>query len=268
MDHYFRCYLRNKKLVPDVSQYISTPYIEPPMETQPDPVSTVSDISGYNPLRDDYDFEYDNDAELMLKDVEILGDEDENEKELKTCMLRAFNRRLEEREQRKAFVLERGLINMKSLMAEERKKSKAEQDLNSRMKPFSRFLSKEDYAKLLKGLTKELKLRERIMQLQKLRRDGIRTLEEADRVDNPDSKDPVLLNVDQMDGVELLSPEEKRLCSLLHIVPRHYLSIKSTIIQECCKNGFVGRDDSTKITLDVERRQKVYDFFVSCGWIT
>ena len=34
---------------------------------------------------------------------------------------------------------------------------------------------------MLKGLTKELKLRERIMQLQKLRRDGIRTLEEADR---------------------------------------------------------------------------------------
>ena len=25
---------------------------------------------------------------------------------------------------------------------------------------------------------------------------------------------PVLLNVDQMDGVELLSPEEKRLCSV------------------------------------------------------
>ncbi len=29
----------------------------------------------------------------MLKDVDILGDEDEKEKELKTCMLRAFNRK-------------------------------------------------------------------------------------------------------------------------------------------------------------------------------
>lgn len=38
--------------------------------------------------------EYDNDAELMLKDVEILGDEDDKEKELKTCLFRAFNRTL------------------------------------------------------------------------------------------------------------------------------------------------------------------------------
>ena len=62
------------------------------------------------------------------------------------------------------------------------------------------------------------------MQLQKLRRDGIRTLEEADRIEELDGKEltncfewsisPVLLNVDQMDGVELLSPEEKRLCSV------------------------------------------------------
>lgn len=51
-----------------------------------------SDINGYNALRNDYDVEYDNDAELMLKDVEILGDEDDKEKELKTCLFRAFNR--------------------------------------------------------------------------------------------------------------------------------------------------------------------------------
>lgn len=42
---------------------------------------------------------------------------------------------------------------------------------------------------MLKGLTKELKLRERIMQLQKLRRDGIRTLEEADRIEELDGKE-------------------------------------------------------------------------------
>ena len=30
----------------------------------------------------------------MLKDVEILGDEDEKEKELKMCLIRAFNRQV------------------------------------------------------------------------------------------------------------------------------------------------------------------------------
>lgn len=59
-----------------------------------------------------------------------------------------------------------------------------EQELQDRLKPFSRFLSEEDYAKLLRGLKKELKLRERILFLQKRRRDGVRTLEDADRADD------------------------------------------------------------------------------------
>lgn len=82
------------------------------------------DINGYSVYRNDYDVEYDNDAELMLKDVEILGDEDEREKELKTCIIRAFNRRLDEREKRKKFVLERGLLNLREKLNEEKKESK------------------------------------------------------------------------------------------------------------------------------------------------
>ena len=66
---------------------------------------------------------------------------------------------------------------------------------------------------------------------------------------------------------------------MLHLVPRHYLSIKATVIQECCKwgvwrgvecrNGFAARDEvAKKITIDVERKEKIFDFFISCGWIT
>ena len=80
--------------------------------------------------------EYDNDAEVMLKDVEILGDEDEKEKELKMCLIRAFNRqfqnrslfvgRLAERNKRKQFVLERNLLDLRSILSEERKMSKVQ----------------------------------------------------------------------------------------------------------------------------------------------
>ena len=82
------------------------------------------DINGYSPYRNDYDIEYDNEAELMLKDVDIIGDEDEREMELKTCILRAFNRRLEEREKRKQFVLERGLLNLRDNLIDEKRESK------------------------------------------------------------------------------------------------------------------------------------------------
>ena len=173
-----------------------------------------SDISGYNPLRDDYDVEYDNDAEMMLKDVDILGDEDDKEKELKTCMLRAFNR-----------MCVRALIIMESLnvprsfartreaeevcggarpsRSEEHSKRRkeetegsftlccypqVEQDIVNLMKPFARFLPKKDYDMLMNGLIKEAKLRERIAKLQRYRKMGIRTLEEVERFEKEGAK--------------------------------------------------------------------------------
>ncbi|KAK8826021.1 transcriptional adapter 2-alpha [Blastocystis sp. ATCC 50177/Nand II] len=274
VDHYMKCYLSHNNLLPDPSSVLHDTFQETFNDDQVPPYTGPgSDISGYNPLRDDYDVEYDNDAEMMLKDVDILGDEDDKEKELKTCMLRAFNRRLQEREKRKKFVVERGLLDLKNILNEEKKKPKVEQDIVNLMKPFARFLSKKDYDMLMNGLIKEAKLRERIAKLQRYRKMGIRTLEEVERFEKEGAKKEddkvVMMDVEKMDGAELLKPEEKRLCSLLHLVPRHYLSIKSTIIQECCKNGFASRDEvAKKITIDVERKDKIFDFFISCGWIT
>lgn len=35
------------------------------------------------------------------------------------------------------------------------------------------------------------------------------------------------------------------------------------------RNGIIQQENGgQRITIDVERRQQVYDFFVSCGWIT
>lgn len=133
--------------------------------------------------------EFDNDAELILKDVEILGDEDDREKELKTCLLRGFNERLNERNKRKRFVRERGLLNLRDMLNEEKKDSKEKQDINNRLKPFSRFLTQEKYDELLKGLLTEAKLRERILLLQGYRKNGIRTLEEAERLEREKKKE-------------------------------------------------------------------------------
>ena len=168
-----------------------------------------SDISGYNPLRDDYDVEYDNDAEMMLKDVDILGDEDDKEKELKTCMLRAFNRmcvmrslivcrsfaRTRETEEVCGGARASGPDEHSKRGEEETEGSFApfcypqvEQDIVNLMKPFARFLSKKDYDMLMNGLIKEAKLRERIAKLQRYRKMGIRTLEEVERFEKEGAK--------------------------------------------------------------------------------
>ncbi|KAK8800036.1 hypothetical protein WA588_002854 [Blastocystis sp. NMH] len=273
--HYVDVYLSTPDKLPVASSVKPDSF---PGDLPEDPVPPYSgpgsDINGYNALRNDYDVEYDNDAELMLKDVEILGDEDDKEKELKTCLFRAFNRRLEERNRRKQFVLERNLLDLRTI-EKGVFHTQEEQDINNRMKPFARFLSPAEYSRILQSLIKEARLRERIVTLQQLRQKGARTLEEAEEIESDPTQrshsqeDGGLLDVSRMEGADLLTPEERRLCGLMHLVPKHYLAIKSNIIQECCKNGFIAKDElGKKITIDVERKQQVYDFFVSCGWIT
>ncbi len=49
-------------------------------------------VPGYMPLRGDFDVEHDNEAELLLADMEILPTDDPAEKQLKLMVIDVFNR--------------------------------------------------------------------------------------------------------------------------------------------------------------------------------
>lgn len=51
------------------------------------------DISGYNPKRQEFDPEYDNDAEQLLADMEFKEADTEEERELKLRVLRIYSKR-------------------------------------------------------------------------------------------------------------------------------------------------------------------------------
>jgi hypothetical protein len=73
-----------------------------------------SDLPGFIPLREDFDVEYENDAELMLADMEFLPHEDHpSERELKLQVVHIYNSKLRERNMRKRFVIDRGLVDFK-----------------------------------------------------------------------------------------------------------------------------------------------------------
>ncbi|KAG1469804.1 hypothetical protein G6F56_003047 [Rhizopus delemar] len=76
------------------------------------------------------------------------------------------------------------------------------------------------------------------------------------------------LNIQDADGVHLLTDEEKILCSTLRIMPRPYLVIKDTILKEYAKLGFLKRRQTRAlIKIDVNKTSRIYDFFVESGWI-
>eukprot|EP00968_Pinguiococcus_pyrenoidosus_P024869 scaffold5138_cov251-Pinguiococcus_pyrenoidosus.AAC.6 len=142
-----------------------------------------ADISGYMPLRGDFDHEHENDAEELLADMTFEDEEPEADVELKLQVIRVFNRKLDEREKRKDFVVSRGLLvrvsahetmrilfpcrpleltrfgclqmipqDYKRVLAAERKRPRDERDIISRLRPFARFHSAEQHAKLIDSI--------------------------------------------------------------------------------------------------------------------
>lgn len=79
---------------------------------------------------------------------------------------------------------------------------------------------------------------------------------------------PAALNLDNVEGVELLTFQEKALCSNLRILPRPYLVIKEQLIRESERqNGLRRRQARELINIDVNKTSRIYDFFIEMNWI-
>jgi hypothetical protein len=123
--------------------------------------------------------EHDNDAEAILADLDFAEGEHATETELKLRVLEIYNAKLDERERRKAFVLERGLLEYKRMLATERRRPREEREVYDAFRPFARFMAPSEFEELVRGIVLEQRLRKRIAQLQELRRHGVRSLAEA-----------------------------------------------------------------------------------------
>ncbi|KAJ3702100.1 hypothetical protein LUZ61_005805 [Rhynchospora tenuis] len=137
---------------------------------------SMAELSGYNAKRQEFDPEYDNNAEQALAEMEFKDTDTDVERELKLRVLRIYLKRLDERKRRKDFILERNLLYPNPL---EMELSSEDKEIYERYKVFMRFLSPEDHEKLLKNLIEERKLRNRIQDLQICRAAGCRTISEA-----------------------------------------------------------------------------------------
>lgn len=92
---------------------------------------------------------------------------------------------------------------------------------------------------------------------------------EANKSTNPSiRKASNPLNILNSDGIELLSEKEKHICSILRLYPRLYLNIKDTLIREYLRTGGLKRAQArASVKIDVNKTSRLYDFFISAGWI-
>lgn len=143
------------------------------------------EIQGYMPGRMEFETEWDNEAEMAVKDLFFEPGEGINpitklvepEVELKLTVMDIYNNKLTQRGQRKRVMYEHNLLEYRKNTAIEKKKLKDERELLIRAKPFARMMNKRDFDDFCEGLVKEQQLRQAITQLQEWRRMGIETLE-------------------------------------------------------------------------------------------
>jgi len=95
-------------------------------------------------------------------------------------LLQLYNWKLDRRAQRRQFVLDHGLHDLKKISALEKKRTKEEKEVYTKTKKYLQLMTNDEYDEFVRGLVAEKQTKERIQQLQEYRRMGCRTLAEGD----------------------------------------------------------------------------------------
>lgn len=140
------------------------------------------DAAGWMEKRQDFVYEWDNEAEDVIGDMEVADDDSKADKDLKAQVLEIYAAKLTERAKRKEFVLERGLTNFKAYQAVEKKRSKEDKELRDNLRVFTRFVPQADMDKFIQGILEERQLRAKIDLYCEGRAHGATTLEECNRI--------------------------------------------------------------------------------------
>lgn len=205
-------------------------------------ISTAEEIIGYWPRREEFDIEFLNEAEIEIAELEFLEDDSQEDIDLKLNVLQIYNYHLAEREARKKFVIERGLLDVKKQMNFERKLPKDDREIYICLKPFARFLSQDEFNELFEGLVLEKNLRQRLNQLKAYEDLGLKTYEDIEKYLEMDNykkvkeKNNIVDNIanqkqDKENALEL-QVNEKEFIKKKNFQEELYIEIKQRINKE------------------------------------
>lgn len=189
-EHYLRSYIDepcNDLQIPELRPVaVRAPLPGVPFKASEDPPRPQMDsaksfeMSGYMPCRGDFEVEYDNYAEVDIKDIEFDTSESDILRELKIAAVEIFLSRLQQRFYRKRIVRKYGLLNIQKWQFLERRQSKIERELREKLRPLARLHSPDEHEMFVQGLLMEKFLKKEIMKLQEYRIVGIRTRKGAE----------------------------------------------------------------------------------------
>jgi len=205
----------------------------------------VGEISGYMPLRGEFTVEHENDAELLLADMEFFDNDPDTE--LKYKILDMYNNILDQRSIRKQFVQENDLLNLKKREAEA-KKSKEEREVLLQMRPFQNYFEPSQFNELVEGLIEEKKLQKELNKLQGSSKSS-NTSSERSKKQN--------MNAEKQKGKGkevILSNREQELCIILNLQSHVYADVKSKLIS---KGNKINKETAKKLANSEVSKEQV-----------
>ena len=120
---------------------------------------------GYCPKRNEFDVEYKNDAEIELMEIEYKENDSQNINDMYDKILYNYNSILDKREERKNFVLNKDLYDVKKQIMKEKKLSREDRDIYQSVKQNIKYLTNEEFDDYFEGIILEKNLKSRLNQL-------------------------------------------------------------------------------------------------------
>lgn len=280
-------------------------------------------VLGFMPARDDFEMEYENEAEVLVSGIEAapggvrLDPEDEElESNLKLAHVEMYQKKLQDRERRKQVSNELSLVEnffkenpynamTGKMTIPKPKKKDSRQEVLEKFKFVTSIQSIDEYKKLMASVSKEKEIKYRIKELQRYRKNGINNLPEAESYEaerlkrnkkkterkraqesgvsldsqttetaglREEKKTVDLDNISSilnLPGYDVLSLNEKRLCTSLRLHPKLYISYKTCLLRDHLQKK---KGQSPKPVhpsgLDKVHRRKIFNFLLNSGWIS
>ena len=120
---------------------------------------------GYCPKRKEFDVEYKNDAEIELMEIEYKENDSQNINDMYDKVLFNYNNILDRREERKKFVLDKDLFDIKKQIIKEKKLSREDRDIYQSVKQNIKYLTNEQFNDYFEGIILEKNFKSRLNQL-------------------------------------------------------------------------------------------------------
>lgn len=210
----------------------------------------VHEVVSFMPFRKDFDVEYENDYESIFKelynDTSLLA---EHKKVLQDALFNGFTNLTQIRNFKKHVILDKNLVNLKEFQAFEGTLNDFDKTILNEIKPFSKFLAKDDFNIFFSGLLIEAELKKKITE------GGVKA-----PLNN-------FLDIEKK-RMEFLSNLERNFCYKLRLSYKDYLKIKCKLITKYLENEHIDVE-KCKAILNC-RDECIYDifnFFKQNKWI-